>query len=228
MVIFMTKTLITGWNNKLTETELENNYDYFIELIKEKFTGERLEGLLKMYSEDNLGIQLCTAPASGKADFHYAFPGGYLLHILNVEKASRGQEKLFAAMGGIIDYMDEERLFAALHHDLGKLGDTEFGPYYTPQTNDWRAKTLGEIYGHSETSPPWDATDRALYLLQQFGVKSTWKETLAIKLSDGVFVKKNEDYWKSMKDLRTSLCNIIHWADWMSCRVEKTQYYQTK
>ena len=225
----MTKKLTSGHVTNLTDTQLNENYEYFLELLKEKFTGERLEGLLKMYGEDQLGIQLCTAPASGKAEFHYAFPGGYLLHILNVEKASRGVEKVFTAMGGEKDYTEEERIFAALHHDLGKLGDTEFGAYYTPQTDEWRQKKLGEIYGHSKVSPPWDVTDRTLYILQSYGIKLTWKETLAIKLSDGMSPDKNGPYFRSLDGLKTNLCNVIHWADWMSCRAEKCQWEaQTK
>ena len=220
----MTNTLITGYQPDLTDVQLDGNYEYFIELIKEKFTGERLEKLLHMYGEDQLGIALCMSPASGKPAFHNAFPGGYIIHVLNVEKASRGVEKVFAAMGGTIDYTDEERLFAALHHDLGKLGDTEFGPYYGPQTDEWRAKKLGEVYSINKSSPPWDVTDRALYLLQHYGIRVSWKETLAIKLSDGVFAEKNGPYFESHDGLKTNLCNIIHWADWMACRVEKNQW----
>lgn len=224
----MTKTLHSGHNPNLTEVQLNDNYEYFLELIKTSFTGERLEGLLKMYAEDQLGIQLCMAPASGKPDFHYAFPGGYILHVLNVEKASRGVEKVFAAMGGTIDYTNEERVFAALHHDLGKLGDTKHGPYYIPQTDEWRLKKLNELYTHTKEAPPWDVTDRALFTLQDYGIKVTWKETLAIKLSDGVFADKNVPYYKSLTDFRTSLCNVIHWADWMSCRAEKNQFQETQ
>ncbi len=220
----MTKTLTSGYVPNLTDTQINENYEYFLELIREKFTGERQEKLLAMYAEEQLGLQLAMAPASGKAEFHYAFPGGYLLHVLNVEKASRGVEKVFVAMGGTIDYTDEERVFAALHHDLGKLGDTEFGGYYTPQTDEWRLKKLGEIYGHNKVSPPWDVTDRALFTLQNYGIKVTWKETLAIKLSDGMFPDKNGPYYRSHDGLKTNLCNIIHWADWMSCRAEKSQW----
>lgn len=219
----MTK-LTSGYVDKMTETQLNENYEHFIELLKSKFAGERLDNLLKMYSEDELGIQLCMAPASGKANFHYAFPGGYLLHVLNVEKASRGVEKVFVTMGGTNDYTDEERFFAALHHDLGKLGDTEFGGYYTPSTDEWRQKKLGEIYSHNKASPPWDVTDRALFLLQKYGIQVTWKETLAIKLSDGVFAEKNGPYFRSLDGLKTNLCNVIHWADWMACRAEKCQW----
>jgi hypothetical protein len=218
----MTKILHTG--NAMTEVQLNENYEYFLNLLREKLSGDRLEKLLHMYSEAQLGIQLCMAPASGKAEFHYAFPGGYLLHVLNVEKASRGVQKVFEAMGGFLDYTDEERFFAAMHHDLGKLGDTEFGPYYTPQTDEWRQRKLGEIYSHSKLSPPWDVTDRTLYILQKFGIVLTWKETLAIKLSDGMFPDKNGPYFRSMDGLKTTLCNVIHWADWIACQAEKSQW----
>ncbi len=220
----MTKTLHSGHNANLTDAQINENYEYFLHLIREKFVGERQEKLLAMYAEDHLGMQLAMAPASGKADFHYAFPGGYLLHVLNVEKATRGVEKVFMAMGGTIDYTDEERVFAALHHDLGKLGDTTFGGYYVPQTDEWRQKKLGEIFAHNKASPPWDVTDRALFTLQDYGIKTTWKEALAIKLSDGVFAEKNGPYYRSLDGLKTNLCNVIHWADWISCRAEKCQW----
>jgi hypothetical protein len=220
----MTHTLTSGYQPNLTEAQLNENYEYFIEFLKEKFTGDRLEKLLKLYSEDHLGIQLCTAPASPRSDFHCGFPGGYLIHVMNVEKASRGADKLFAAMGGTIDYTEEERLFAALHHDLGKLGDLDFGPYYVPQTDEWRQKKLGEVYTINKEAPPWDVTDRALYILQKYGITMTWKENIAIMLSDGVFKDKNKSYYNSMTSLRTSLINVIHWADWISCRAEKSQF----
>jgi hypothetical protein len=218
----MEKTLNTGAD--MTETQLGENYNYFIEFLKESFTGERLEKLLKLYSENRYGIQLTTAPASGKASFHYAFPGGYLLHVMNVVNIGKYIQLLFQKFDGTIDYTEEERVFSALHHDLGKLGDEEFGPYYMPQTDEWRQRKLGEIYAHNKESPPWEVTDRALYILQKEGIAVTWKETLAIKLSDGMFVEKNRPYFTSFDGLKTRLPEITHWADWMSCRAEKCQW----
>ena len=42
------------WASELNESQLQENYDYFIELIKATFKGERLEALLHMYSESEL------------------------------------------------------------------------------------------------------------------------------------------------------------------------------
>jgi hypothetical protein len=208
----------------LTEEQLNENYENFLNVIKESFTGERQEKLLTLYSESRYGIQLATAPASARANFHNAFPGGYILHVLNVEKATRGVQKVFTAMGGVIDYTEEERVMAALHHDLGKLGDEEFGGYYLPQTDEWRQKKLGELFKYNDEAPPWEVTDRALYILQKDDIALTWKETLAIKLSDGMFPEKNRPYFASLKGLKTHLPNIIHWGDWISCRAEKDQW----
>lgn len=41
-----------------TEQQLKENYEKFIQLIKRYFTGERLDKLLHMYSESELGINL--------------------------------------------------------------------------------------------------------------------------------------------------------------------------
>ena len=61
-----------------TEEQLQQNYERFIAALKKVFTGERLEKLLHMYSEGELGIELTLAPASGKLHFHSAYVGGYM------------------------------------------------------------------------------------------------------------------------------------------------------
>lgn len=220
----MSKTLQYG--TQLTEEQVQENYDYFLEFLKEKFSGERLEKLLVMYSEDNLGLQLAIAPASGKKHFHYAHTGGYIQHIFNVEKGSRGAAKLFEALGGEIDWTEEERIFAALHHDLGKLGD-ETGPYYIPNTEQWSIEKRGELFKHNPKNQFWNVTDRALYNLQRFGIVCTWKETLAIKLSDGLYDENNATYLKTFNPdqvLRTNLPYIIHTGDFLACHAEYDQW----
>ena len=44
--------------NRYNETQLEENYNKFIEALKKSFDGERLEKLLHMYSTDELGANL--------------------------------------------------------------------------------------------------------------------------------------------------------------------------
>ncbi len=64
-----------------TEQQLRENYEKFIQILKKYFTGERLEKLLFMYSEKELGINLTLSPASGSIYYHNAYIGGNKLFI---------------------------------------------------------------------------------------------------------------------------------------------------
>lgn len=216
----MTKTLHAG--HELNEHQVQENYDYFIELLKESFSGDRLEKLLHMYSEDELGLTLATAPASSRLNFHNAWQGGYLQHVLHVERASRGATKFYAAIGGTIDFTDEERIFATLHHDLGKLGD-ENGPQYLPNDSAWHVKNRGEIYKFNPDIQHMVVPDRALFTLQRYGISVTLKETLGIKLADGLYDDATKAYFMTKnpsQNLKTNLPYIIHVSDLLSCRAE--------
>ena len=77
------------------------------------------------------------APASGKSWYHSAFAGGYVDHVNRVVEYAVKQSRLYKEMGGTIDYTEEELVFAALFHDLGKIGDG-VKDNYIPQTDKWR------------------------------------------------------------------------------------------
>ena len=212
----------------LTEQELQQNYQEFIDFVSNVFSGERKENLLKMYSTDDgcLGISLCSSPASLNENYHLSYPGGYLQHIMNVVKTSFAVKKLFQISECNIDFTDEEMVFAALHHDLGKLGDSEFGDNYVPQDEEWKAKK-GEVYKINPSLPFMDVSDRAVYTLQKYGVKYTWKEFLGIKLADGMYNQPNDRYLKQFNldfILKTNLPKVIHLADYISCCGEKDRW----
>lgn len=216
----MKNTLHKG--SDLSESQIQENYEYFIEFIELNFTGERLEKLKLMYNQDNLGVSLATAPASSKNHFHSSHPGGYIQHVLNVTNASIGAQKLYSILGGKIDYTNEERIFSALHHDLGKLGD-ETGPYYVPNDSEWHVKNRGEVYKINSNNQFWRVADRSLYNLQKHGIVTTWKEALAIKLADGLYDDGSESYLKNYdrdKMLKTNLPRVIHIADYLACNAE--------
>ena len=206
---------------ELNENEIQKNYDEFIEFLKKSFTGERLERLLFMYSPNELGSELATAPASMMEHWHLAIPGGYCRHIMNVVKNSFGVKKLWQFAGANIDFTDEEMIFSGINHDLGKLGD-ETGTYYKPQDQDWLLRK-GEHYKMNPDIQYMEVTDRAIYNLQRYGLKFNYKEYLSIKISDGLYNDSNEKYLKSFRPelrLKTNLPHIIHMADFLSCRTE--------
>ena len=216
----------------LTDAEIQENYKEFLKFVGDVFTGERKEKLLKMYSDEDgsLGLPLATAPASMCEHFHLCHPGGYLQHIMNVIKLSFAGKKLFEIAGANIDFTDEQMIFSAMHHDLGKLGDPEFGEYYMPQDQDWKYKK-GEFYKMNPNLPYMEVTDRAIFLLQKFGITYDWKESLSIKLSDGLFNESNERYLKQYNPdlfLRTNLPRVIHTADYTACRAEYDRWYFAK
>jgi hypothetical protein len=214
----------------LNDEEIELNYKEFLDYISKNFSGDRKKKLLALYGEDALGFSLATAPASMCEHFHLCHPGGYLQHIMNVVKMSFASKKLFEIAGAKIDFTDEQMVFAALHHDLGKLGDPEFGEYYAPQDQDWKYKK-GEFYKMNPNLPYMEVTDRAVFLLQKYEVKYDWKEYLGMKLADGLFNDATEKYLKQYNQdlyMKTNLPRIIHSADYAACRGEYDKWFFRK
>jgi hypothetical protein len=165
--------------------QLEENYNKFIEFLKKVFKNnpDRLENLLHMYSESELGTELTIAPASGKLHFHSAYVGGYIDHVMNVCRNAFGIKKLFAEQGGRINFTDEELFFAALHHDLGKLGDGE-KPHYIPEESEWHRKNQGKMYDFNNDLVSMRTSERSVYYALSHGVKFTEEEYSAILMSD--------------------------------------------
>ena len=199
------------------EETTKQNYTKFMEYIE---ADSRADKLKEMYVP--LNDELSLAPASGRTHFHNAFPGGYLDHVLRVAETALKVAALYKNMEGDITFTKQELIFAALHHDLGKLGNPDEGPYYVEQDSDWHRKR-GELYTHNENLQYFKAPERGLFLLQKYGVEVTQNEWLAIKLSDGLYDDGNKGYLVnySMKyPMKTNLPYIIHWADHIACRVE--------
>jgi len=201
----------------VTEEKLQELYEKFMEYVK---ADTRADKLLKMYADFN--DQLSTAPASARTYFHNSFPGGYLDHTIRVVETALQLSSTYKKTGGTIDFTKQELIFAALHHDLGKLGIPEEGPYYIDQDSDWHRKR-GEVYKHNENVQYMKVVDRALFLLQKYGIEITQKEWIAIKLSDGMYNEASKAYLTNHVPyaMKTNLPYIIHWADHMASQIEK-------
>lgn len=199
-----------------SEEKIQENYTKFMAYIE---ADARAEQLKAMY--EHLQDELLIAPASGKTYFHNAFPGGYLDHILRVTETALKLASLYKGMEGDINFTKQELIFAALHHDLGKLGNPDEGPYYVEQDSDWHRKR-GELYKQNENIQYMKAPERGLFLLQKFGIQITQTEWLGIKLSDGIYDEGSKSYLINYAPyaMKTNLPYIIHWADHISSRVE--------
>lgn len=198
------------------EAKAKENLEKFNVFLSED---TRVDKINKMY--EAFGNQLIIAPASSKTHYHNAFPGGYLDHVVHVAEAALKVATAYKNIGGTIDFTKQEMIFAALHHDLGKLG-IENEPYYIDQDSDWHRKR-GEMYMHNEGIQYMKVTDRALYMLHKYDIPVTEKEWLAIKLSDGMYEEGNKGYLNNFSKypMKTNLPYIIHWADHMACTAER-------
>ena len=203
----------------LTAEVISKNYQKHLKIV-DTYIGDRKEkvmGMLK-HLEDNYVM----APASGRSWYHNAFAGGYVDHVNRVVEYAVKQSRLYQEMGGTVDYTEEELVFAALFHDLGKIGDGD-APNYIPQTDKWRQDKLSEMYTFNSDLDFMLIPDRSLYILQKFGIKVSQKEFLAIRCHDGVFDKANEAYFFSNVESsrqKTSIISVLHSADFLASKVE--------
>lgn len=203
----------------LEAEQISKNYEKHLKII-DNYIGERGNACKEMlkHMEDNYVM----APASGKTWFHNAFAGGYVDHVNRVVEYSIKQMRLYKEMGGQVDFTEEQLVFSALFHDLGKMGDGD-RPNYIPQTDKWRQDKLSEMYTYNPDLDFMLIPDRSLFILQKFGIKVDQKEYLAIRCHDGVFDKANEAYFFSNVESsrqKSSIVSILHSADFLASKVE--------
>ena len=211
---------------ELTPEQIQENWEKLIQIIKDTFEegSERREKLLNMYHY--FEERMCMAPASGKEHYHNCHAGGYVEHVLHVVELSKQIDQLWRDNGATINFTMEELVFAALHHDLGKVGDLA-EDYYTPNDSEWHRKNQGLVYRHNGNLQFMTVTDRALFLLQHFGINMTENEYIGLRLTDGLYEESNKSYYIGYtpdRALKTNIAYILHQADSMATHIEYDQW----
>lgn len=205
----------------LTAEQIQSNWVEFLSNIEQHITGDRKEKLLAFYKKYEERIILM--PAAHKKEYHNAFPGGYVEHVNRVVKAALSLSAIWEGFGADMStFTQEELVFSAINHDLGKMGDEE-NESYIPQTDQWRKDKLGEDYMFNKKVAFASVPDRGLFLLQSHGVQYTFNEMLAIQTHDGLYDEANKKYlftFMPEQKPRTSLPFILHQADLMAARIE--------
>jgi len=212
----------------LSAEQIQANWEKHLKIVDTFITGDRRNRLKDLYIV--LAEEMVTAPASGKASFHNAFPGGYIDHVNRVVHCALKTKALWEEMGTTIDYTDEELVFSALNHDLGKIG-FKGQPNYLPQSDQWRKDKLGELYTHNSELPFMLIQDRSLFILQKNRIEMTEREYLAIKLHDGLYDDVNKPYYITYNPdskLRTNLPYILHQADFLASKIEYDKWKNTQ
>lgn len=203
-----------------TPEQLLSNFNDLLALVDKYIQQPRAEALKKLYNDHAERIMLM--PAASVDHHHNTFPGGYVDHVIRVVNCALKIKKLWEETGAVINYTDEELVFAALNHDLGKIG-TEEAEQYLVNESEWHRKNQGKIYSHNPVNAFMLVPDRSLFLLQQRGIKVSANEYLGIRIHDGLYDESNKAYYMShSKDskLRTNLPIILHHADHMAARIE--------
>ena len=209
---------------ELTPEQIQKNWEQLRNLITNTFEGERLEKLNTMY--DYFEDRMCLAPASGKEHFHNAHIGGYVEHVLHVVDCALKITNLWSSENAKINFTTEEVIFAAMHHDLGKVGDLE-NDYYIPQESEWHRKNQGSIFSHNSELQYMTVTDRAIYLLNQFGITMTEWEYVGLRLTDGLYEEANKKYYINYgkgNSLKSNIAYILHQADSMATHIEYDEW----
>jgi len=204
----------------LTAEQIQVNWDKHLKIVDTFITGDRKDRLKGLYN--SLAEEIIMAPASTRPSLHNAFAGGYIDHVNRVVHCALKTKALWEEMGANIDFTDEELIFSALNHDLGKVGEKS-NPMYIPQSDTWRKDKLGEVYSINRELSHMLIQDRSLYILQKNRIEMTENEFLAIKLHDGLYDDVNKPYYITFNPdskLRTNLPYILHQADFLASKIE--------
>jgi HD superfamily phosphohydrolase YqeK len=194
-------------NKNLSAEQIDVNYKKVLEFVNK--LGERSVVVNSLL--DVLGERYALCPASAKLEQHSCFPGGLVEHSLRVLTNALKIRKAFE-----YDISLESIIITALFHDLGKIGDLEES-YYIEQDSQWHRDKLGEMYKYNKKCQYMTVPHRSVWLLQQFGIKLTRDEMIAILVHDGQYVDDNKSY----KNREPLLADIIHHADFIASKQEK-------
>lgn len=205
----------------LSAEQIQANYQEFLGYIETYVSSPRKEKLLDYYK--SIEDHLILAPAAIRDTNHNCLPGGYVDHVNRVVRAALDIAKVWGNYGDSLStFTTEELVFAAINHDLGKLG-LKGKPGVLPNDNDWQVKNQGAKYKINSELTFSTVPDRSLFILQSEGIAVSENEYLGIKLHDGLYDETNKPYLVSFQPesrLRTSLPFILHQADLLASRVE--------
>lgn len=194
-----------SWKSEEMLARIESNWKTFEKWIEA--LGDRRAAVSEMIN--HFAERACMAPASSRIEFHNAFPGGFIDHSLRVLKFTVDLAATFK-----VKIPKESLIISSLFHDWGKVGTLE-EDYYIRQESDWHRKR-GQFYVNNPKIKMSNA-QLSLFMLNQFNVKLSTEEYLAILLNDGQYAESNKQY--AMKEPKLAL--LVHMADRWSSQCEK-------
>jgi hypothetical protein len=205
---------------------IEKQWEVFMDTIKTHITGKRQKQLIDFY--EKIADRVLTAPASSHTSRHNCFPGGYIDHVNRVVKVALSLYDTWTVLGANVkNYTKEELVFAAINHDLGKVGSMT-DDYYVPNDSKWHIER-GQVYKINPKLQFMKVPDRSVFLLHENGIAVSENEYLAIKLHDGLYSKGNESYLMAGQPefaLKTDLPILLHHSDHLATLIEAAIAHQ--
>lgn len=195
--------------SQLTDQQVIDNYNTFTEKLEKNLPVTRWQAFDKML--DEIGERLAVCPASGRLEYHSAWPGGLVDHSLRVLRKGLQLRPALAP-----EATEEALTVACLFHDFGKLGD-HLHDYYLPQESSWHREKLGEMYKINPTIQYMTVPLRGLWMLQYYDISLSQEEYLSIFLNDGQYIDENRPY--RLKE--PPLAFLVHTADLWATKFEK-------
>jgi hypothetical protein len=157
-----------------------NTKKYFDTAIKNGFMNDELMTFL--------GEDFIKAPASSMTEYHNAFEGGLVDHLLRVASYSVRINNALPEE----DRVDQTSLLkVCLLHGIGKA------KLYVPCKSEWHRKNLGKMYEFNEDITSMRVSERSAYYILSHGITLTDEEYAAILFFDKTDDKMSE-YHNSM------------------------------
>ena len=135
-----------------------------------------------------LGEDFIKAPASSMADYHNAFEGGLIDHLLRVANYAI---RINNALPDDEKVDQNSLLKVCLLHGIGKA------KLYVPCTSEWHRKNQGKMYEFNEDLVSMRVSERSVYYALSHGIQFTEEEFSAIIFSDKTDDRMS-DYHNSM------------------------------
>jgi hypothetical protein len=154
---------------------LENTKKYFETATKIGFMNDELMKFL--------GQEFITAPASSMVDYHGAFEGGLIDHLLKVAKCAVNVNNSLPENKRV---NQDSLVKVCLLHQIGKT------KLYKPCTSEWHRKNQGKMYEFNDNLVSMRVSERSLYYAMSHGIKFTEEEFSAIMFFDKTDDKMSE------------------------------------
>lgn len=165
----------------LDQTKIVSNTKKYFETAKELgFMNDELMAFL--------GEEFIKAPASSMADYHNAFEGGLIDHLLRVASYA---VRINNSLPENEKVNQNSLLKVCFLHGIGKA------KLYKPCTSEWHRKNQGKMYEFNENLVSMRVSERSLYYALSHGIKFTEEEFSAIIFFDKTDDKMSE-YHNSM------------------------------